>query len=323
MEYVVNMKKKVIAKAPVNIALIKYWGKENEEEVIPYTGSLSLSVSELHTTTMITQCNQGFSFILNGKKATKDDALKIKNFLLHFAQEHELEDICIISENTGPTASGVASSASGFAALAKAANVFFETYYDDQTLANITRLGSGSACRSLFGGLVVWEKTGEVYSIREDGFDFIMVFALLTHQRKSISSKQAMKNTVKTSPFYPTWVNKTTQDLVAMKHAIHVEDLKAIGELTQSSALAMHASMLAAIPPTLYLNSHSLDIVHAMIQLQEEGEFAYPTMDAGMHVKILTNRKSLEKVLETLEHFKVKDIVVTHPEKGAHILHEE
>jgi diphosphomevalonate decarboxylase len=323
MESIPNMKKKVIAKAPVNIALIKYWGKENEEEVIPYTGSLSLSVSELHTTTMITQCNSGFSFFLNGKKASKEDALKIRKFLLNFAQEHELEDICIFSENTGPTASGVASSASGFAALAKAANVFFETYFDNQILANITRLGSGSACRSLFDGLVVWEKSGEVYSIREDGFDFIMVFALLTHQRKTISSKKAMKNTVKTSPFYSTWVSKTTQDLVSMKHAIHIEDLKSIGELTQSSALAMHASMLAAIPPTLYLTSHSLEIIHAIMQLQEEGEFAYPTMDAGMHVKILTNKHSVEKVLETLEHFKVKDIVVTHPEKGAHILYEE
>jgi diphosphomevalonate decarboxylase len=323
MEFVPTMKKKVIAKAPVNIALIKYWGKENEEQVIPYTGSLSLSVSELHTTTMITQCKQGFSFYLNGKKATKEDALKIKNFLLNFAQEHELDGICIVSENTGPTASGVASSASGFAALAKAANVFFETYFDDQILANITRLGSGSACRSLFDGLVVWEKTGEVYSIREDGFDFVMVFALLSHHKKSISSKQAMKNTVKTSPYYPTWVSKTTQDLIAMKHAIHIEDLKSIGELTQSSALAMHASMLAAVPPTLYLTSHSLEIIHAIIKLQEEGEFAYPTMDAGMHVKILTNQQSLDKVLDTLEHFKVKDIVVTHPEKGAQILHDE
>lgn len=316
------MKKKVTAQAPVNIALIKYWGKEDEVNVVPYTGSLSLSVSELYTRTTITRAHS-FSFTLNGRRAIKSDAEKIKKFLLHFAQEHELEEVAITSINTGPTASGVASSASGFAALAKAANVFFETNYDDQTLANITRLGSGSACRSLFSGLVVWEKTGEVYSIREDGFDFVMVFALLSHSQKSISSKQAMKNTVATSPYYSTWVSKTTQDLVAMKHAIHVEDVKMIGELTQSSALAMHASMLAAIPPTLYLTFQSLEIIQAIIQLQQEGVYAYPTMDAGMHVKVLTNRASLDRVLTTLKHYKVKDIVVTHPQKGAHILHEE
>ncbi|MBS3991109.1 MAG: diphosphomevalonate decarboxylase [Erysipelothrix sp.] len=317
------MKHIVTAKAPVNIALIKYWGKEDEAKVIPYTGSLSLSVSELYTVTTIKHSSHGFSFTLNGKKASKADALKIKKFLSHFAQEHELEDISVISENTGPTASGAASSASGFAALAKAANTFFETNFENEILASITRLGSGSACRSLFGGLVVWEKTGEVYTIREDGFDFIMVFALLTHQRKSISSKQAMKNTVSTSPYYEAWVSKTTQDLIAMKHAIHVEDLRTIGELTQSSALAMHASMLSATPPTLFLTHHSLEIIHGIMDLQRHGEFAYPTMDAGMHVKILTNAQSLPKVLETLDAFKVKDIIVTHPEKGAHILYEE
>lgn len=317
------MKHIVIARAPVNIALIKYWGKEDEAKVIPYTGSLSLSVTELYTTTTIKRSDQGFSFTLNGKKASKSDALKIKAFLSHFAQEHELEDICITSENTGPTASGAASSASGFAALAKAANCFFETNFNHEVLSNITRLGSGSACRSLFGGLVVWEKTGEVYTIREDGFDFIMVFVLLTTQKKSISSKQAMKNTVTTSPYYETWVSKTTRDLIAMKHAIHVEDLKTIGELTQSSALAMHASMLSAIPPTLFLTHHSLDIIHAIMDLQNQGEFAYPTMDAGMHVKVLTNAQSLPKVLETLDVFKAKDVIVTRPEKGAHILYEE
>ncbi|MBS3986688.1 MAG: diphosphomevalonate decarboxylase [Erysipelothrix sp.] len=317
------MKKTVTAIAPVNIALIKYWGKEDEEKVIPYTGSLSLSVSELYTKTTISQTRLGFTFSLNGKRASKEDALKIKTFLKHFAEDHELENISIVSENTGPTASGVASSASGFAALAKAANVFFEKHFSDQVLANITRLGSGSACRSLFSGLVVWEKSGEVYTIREDGLDLIMVFALLTNQKKSISSKQAMRNTVQTSPYYPAWIAKTTQDLVAMKHAIHIEDLKSIGELTQSSALAMHASMLATIPPTLYLTPQSMDLIHAIMDLQTQGEFAYPTMDAGMHVKVLTNQASLEHVLKVLNQHKVKDIVVTHPAKGAHILYEQ
>ena len=132
-----------------------------------------------------------------------------------------------------------------------------------------------------------------------------------------------MKNTVKSSPYYQTWVSKTTQDLVAMKHAIHIEDLKSIGELTQSSALAMHASMLATIPPTLYLTPQSMDLIHAIMDLQTQGEFAYPTMDAGMHVKVLTNQASLDHVLKVLNQHKVKDIVVTHPAKGAHILYEQ
>lgn len=316
------MKNIVTAQAPVNIALIKYWGKEDEVNVVPYTGSLSLSVSELYTETTITRADH-FTFTLNGLKATTMEAEKIKKFLLHFAQEDEIDGIAIASINTGPTASGVASSASGFAALAKAANAFFETDFSDQALANITRLGSGSACRSLFSGLVVWEKNGKVYSIREDGLDLIMVFVLLTDAQKTISSKQAMRNTVKTSPYYATWVSKTTHDLEAMKHAIHVEDFKMIGELTQSSALAMHASMLSAIPPTLYLTQQSLEIVQAIIQLQSDGIYAYPTMDAGMHVKVLTNQESLNQVLNTLKQFKVKDIVVTRPQKGAHIVYEQ
>lgn len=316
------MKNKVTAQAPVNIALIKYWGKEDEVNVIPYTGSLSLSVSDLYTETTITRSDR-FSFTLNGLKATVAEAEKIRNFLSHFAQDHEINEVAITSVNTGPTASGAASSASGFSALAKAANVFFETHFSDQTLAQITRLGSGSACRSLFSGLVVWEKSGEVYSIREDGLDLIMVFVLLTNSQKTISSKQAMQNTVKTSPYYATWVNKTTQDLIAMKHAIHVEDFTMIGELTQSSALAMHASMLSANPPTLYLTHQSLEIVQAIIKLQHEGIYAYPTMDAGMHVKVLTNKDSLSHVLATLKQFQVKDIVVTRPQKGAHIIYEQ
>jgi diphosphomevalonate decarboxylase len=257
------------------------------------------------------------------RKLLKQMRQRLRHFSLILLKNMNLKIFALSLRIQDPTASGAASSASGFAALAKAANTFFETNFDNEILSNITRLGSGSACRSLFDGLVVWEKSGEVYTIREDGFDFIMVFALLTHQKKSISSKQAMKNTVNTSPFYETWVTKTTQDLIAMKHAIHVEDLRTIGELTQSSALAMHASMLSAIPPTLFLTQHSLEIIHGIMDLQNQGEFAYPTMDAGMHVKILTNAQSLPKVLETLDAFKVKDVIVTHPEKGAHILYEE
>ena len=154
--------KQVTAKAPINIALVKYWGKRDEQEVLPNNPSVSLSLNLYHTITTLKETeNKEVSFQIN-EHADEEIKKRALDFLRHFNHGEIPSYLSIDTINTGPTAAGLASSASGFAALAMAANEYFGCRYDFQTLASITRKGSGSAVRSLLGNCVAWYDDGHI-----------------------------------------------------------------------------------------------------------------------------------------------------------------
>ncbi|MDZ4197482.1 MAG: diphosphomevalonate decarboxylase, partial [Candidatus Izemoplasmatales bacterium] len=135
------MRKQSTARAPINIALIKYWGKRDEQLVLPYNPSISLSLDVFETkTTMMDSPNEAFTFHLNGQpnEAMKQ---KVSRFLQHFTKGVYPTHLHVETFNSGPTAAGLASSASGFAALAVCANHYYQTGFTLEELASITRLG--------------------------------------------------------------------------------------------------------------------------------------------------------------------------------------
>jgi diphosphomevalonate decarboxylase len=317
--------RKVKARAHANIALVKYWGKEDEKQVIPYNSSLSLTLDKLYTDTTI-ETSEIDEFILNGVKKEGDEAEKVFGFVERFRQQSLRKNrIRVLSVNNFPTAAGLASSASGFAALATAANRYFNLNLSKRDLSEITRFGSGSATRSLFKGFSIWKKDVVPYAYEFDraDWDIAMIVVIINKEKKLISSKQAMRMTVQTSPFYPAWVKSAQTDIERMMIAIKKHDFREVGEITQSNALRMHASMMTAVPPIIYWQPETLSILQAIENLREKGFECYATMDAGPNVKILTRQSQAKAIVDNLLSLvDSANMIICLPGEGAQILDE-
>jgi diphosphomevalonate decarboxylase len=316
--------KAVTSRAPINIALIKYWGKQDETEVLPTAPSLSFSLSRYETITRIARSNkEDVTFRLNGKE---EEAMlpRVKTFLKQFTKGEEPTYLSIESVNTGPTAAGLASSASAFAALAVAANAFFGSNLSLDRLAAITRKGSGSAVRSLLPGAVAWKEDGSIEALDLPFADLWMGILIVDEKKKAIGSTEAMKQTMLTSPDYPTWVANTRLQFASMKDALQQADFGQVGRLAETNALALHRLCKTAVPPIRYLTDRSQNIIDAVKQARESGLFlAFCTMDAGPNVKILckqNDRETIERWAE--EHHFPTPVWSPVDRKGAMLLDE-
>ncbi len=302
------------AQAGTNIALVKYWGKRDAALNLPATGSLSLTLAELGTRTTVRFLDgsdhadadgDGDRVTLNGAPADARVRARVSAFLDRVrARAGITQRAEVVSENSVPTAAGLASSASGFAALALAASRAAGLELASAELSELARLGSGSAARSIFGGFVEMAR-GERADGRDavaapvDGgdaaseasadvpWDVRLVVAITAAGEKAEGSTSAMDRTARTSPFYPAWVASAPGDLVEARAAIAARDLARLGTVAERSALRMHATALAADPPILYWNAATVAAIHATRGLRARGVAAYFTIDAGPHVKVL------------------------------------
>lgn len=291
---------KFTAVAHPNIALIKYWGKRDEDLIIPHTDSLSMTLDIFPTTTVVTLAPtaQTDTVTLNGVAAPKDMSGRVGAFLgLVREMADRTERAAVATTNTVPTGAGLASSASGMAALALAAARAYGLDLDATGLSRLARRGSGSAARSIFGGFAVWH-AGHGSGVEADAssyaepltgvtFDPAMVIALVDSGPKAVSSRAAMRHTVATSPLYPAWAAASAADLAAMRTALADGDFDTVGEIAEGNALGMHATMLAARPAVRYFSAGTLTLLDLVAQLRRDGTPAYATMDAGPNVKVL------------------------------------
>lgn len=302
--------KKYKAKAHANIALIKYWGKENEDLIIPNNNSLSMTLDNLYTETVVnfTDNNKDI-FYLDEKLQDEIETAKISKYIDIFRNLASSDKrVEVHSFNHVPTAAGLASSASGFAALSCALNSLFELNYDKKELTKLARLGSGSASRSIYGGFVEWNKgydheTSYAEKIDDGNFDIAMIILVLDDKKKEISSRQAMKLTVETSPLYPSFVESSKGDINNIKKAIKDRDFDAIGRISQHNAMKMHATMLGSNPPILYLKEKSIQAINKVKDLIKMGFSVYYTMDAGPNVKLIVKKSEIDRIVENLIEF--------------------
>ena len=323
------MIKKGKARAHANIALIKYWGKKNDELVLPMNSSLSLTLDCFYTETEVVFDDniEGDFFYLNNSIQDKNATDKVSKFLDLFRNKVGINTPAIVkSINYVPTAAGLASSASGFAALAAAANIASGLNYGPKELSMCARQGSGSATRSIYGGFVEWQKgtsEGDSYAIEIDdaSWDIGMVVVVVNKREKAVSSREGMKSTVATSPFYKAWVESAGEDLRQIKIAIKNRDFEQMGSIAESNGLKMHATMLGANPPLSYWEPESVVVMQIVRELRSEGIACYFTMDAGPNVKIIC-RLSQSNIIKTrLEQiFKSEQIIVTGPGPGIIVL---
>ncbi|HET7502268.1 MAG TPA: diphosphomevalonate decarboxylase [Kofleriaceae bacterium] len=292
------------AHACANIALVKYWGKRDARLNLPAAGSLSVTLDALVTTTEVTfdpelACDE---LVLGGGPAGPAELARTTAFLDLVREAAQIATRArVVSHNEFPTASGLASSASGYAALAvaaaDAAGLGGAGGLSARALSILARRGSGSAARSVFGGFV------RMHAGRaDDGSDAFAepIASPLTDQVRMViaivgggapkthGSRDAMDHTAQTSPLYRAWVDLVPRDLVAAEAALAAGDLEALGALAEASALAMHASAIAARPAVIYWQPATLAALAEVRALRAAGRAAWATIDAGPHVKVLT-----------------------------------
>lgn len=289
------------ATAHSNIALCKYWGKRVDapaELNLPATGSLSLTLDALWTETVIEPAGAD-RFELDGVTHVDDAARKVFAHLDRMwraaGRDGARPHAHVRSTNHLPTAAGLASSASGFAALTMAAAAAFGAELDRTRLSALARMGSGSAARSIWGGFVRLDRgdrpDGEDCVARSllpaDHWDVRLVVVQTTAGKKPIGSTAGMERSRTTSPYYDAWVDGAPQDLDRAEAALVARDLPTLGAVVEHSCFKMHACMLASSPPFTYWNGTTVEVMRAVWASRAAGLDGFVTIDAGPHVKVL------------------------------------
>ena len=303
---------KVRAKAHANIALIKYWGKKDEKFIIPFANSISFTLDDFYTVTEISEGAED-RFILDGVVQDQRETEKVFEFVDLFRKRSEVK-LVIDSKNHVPTAAGLASSASAYACLTVALNEFFKLGLDKKELSRLARRGSGSACRSIFGGFAEWvagdsDETSYARKLDYD-MDMAMIAVILNKDKKKVASRAGMKQTVETCPFYESWVRSTDEDIEKMHKALKDKDFDQVGRLAEGSALKMHAIMMATQPSIIYLQEETLATIRLIKEMRDQGLSVYFTMDAGPNVKIICKPSQKDQLMEELlKHFDEENLV--------------
>jgi len=293
--------------APSNIALCKYWGKRDAELNLPVNSSLSISLAHLGSHTNISHSETGLDKVrLNNKDLSLDSSFsrKVIAFVDLFRRGQKIP-LIVDTRNNIPTAAGLASSASGFAALVLALDDFFSLKLESPVLSAFARMGSGSASRSIYSGFVRWDMGSQ-----SDGMDSVasqldnrwpnlrIGLIKVSSVQKPVDSRSGMNRTIETSKLYPSWPEQAGSDLITLEQAISDRDFARMGACAEKNAMSMHATMMSAWPPLVYWLPESLAVMHKVWQLREAGVAVYFTMDAGPNLKLLFEACSLS-VLET------------------------
>ncbi|MDJ0765611.1 MAG: diphosphomevalonate decarboxylase [Myxococcota bacterium] len=299
-------------RARANVALVKYFGKRDLALNLPAAGSLSLALDPLVTVTELT-LDPGMTrdaVSVGGDVADVGFHRRVVAFLdlvRHLAGKEIYARV--ETHNTFPTAAGLASSASGFAALALAATRAFGLDLTLDALSALARQGSGSAARSVTGGISVWQAGKQpdgsdsfARSIADPGqWDLRVIIGVSDPGPKSIGSTAAMEQTRTSSPYYDRWITLADQDLARAQQAVIKRDFEALGDIAEGSALAMHAAALAARPGIVFWNGVTVEALHRIRALRLAGHGVYFTCDAGPQPKALCLPNAEDAVAEMLE----------------------
>jgi len=305
-----------------NIALIKYWGDLIPELHIPANGSISMNLEALctHTKVSFDQALQHDDLVLNGKSMQGEAHNRVSNFLGRVRNLAGLSLFARVeSENNFPMAAGIASSASGFAALALAASKAAGLELDEAELSRLARSGSGSACRSIPSGFVEWQAGHEDHDSHAhtiasaNHWDLVDCIALVDREEKPISSSVGHA-LARTSPLQHARVVDTPRRLDICRTAILERDFNKLAQVIELDSNLMHAVMLTSTPPLIYWQPATLSIILAVQDWREEGLPVAYTIDAGPNVHLLCPAALQEQIVSRLQNLPgVRQVLTSHP----------
>lgn len=309
------------ARAHVNFALIKYWGKKDDERRIPHQASLSFTVDKLYTDTLIlfdTNLKKD-NIIINGNINLEAEK-RVVNYLNLLRKELNVNTyVHFNSNNNVPTAAGLASSASSFASIALAFSKEAGLDLSKEELSRLARLGSGSASRSIYSNFAIWNTGNDQTSVAKplniNWPEFRIIVLMIDKNKKRASSTNAMEISVKNEKLYPKWVKESTKDLNEMIDALNQKDIDLVGKIAERNSNHMHD--LIESTKITYKTKDSIKAIKRIESLREKGISAYYTMDAGPNIKIITTDKYVSKILEE---FNDLETIVCKSGKEAHII---
>jgi len=324
------MIRSAVARANSNIAFIKYWGKRDEGLNLPMNSSFSMTLdSQLSTTTKIEFSPEykKDSLVLNNKEQSGIKRERVSKHLdiIRKIAKTKLK-AKVTSENSFPTGAGIASSASGFAALTAAACEALGLRLTAKQLSTIARLGSGSAARSFHDGFVEWQKGNKKNGSDSYGVQFRPasywpelrdIIVITDEKEKKVSSRKGMQLTVKTSKLYKRRIQRVENVLKALKKAVEQKDKETLFEIIMADSDNMHATMHDTKPALDYLNKTSHKIIDLIIRMNENETLAGYNFDAGSTAHIITTFEWVDFIRDELRKIKgIKKIIVSRAGEG-------
>jgi diphosphomevalonate decarboxylase len=309
-----------IACAHPNIALIKYWGKRDGPGNYPATPSLSITLDSLATTTEVDH-GKGADKVFFDDVEVSDP--KVHACLTHLRDTYQIPFLDVHTSNNFPTAAGLASSASGFAALIAAVNAHCGLGLDLASQSDQARRASGSAARSVFGGFVALQGPRWVARplLEAQAWPLTTVIAVTTSEPKAVGSSAGMGLSKATSPYYPAWVESTATDFESAAALVEARDFQGLAEISEFSCLKMHGLMLSSNPGLLYWNPATIACLHAIRELRKQGVAVFFTVDAGPQVKAVCLPEAAASVQTALQDISgVERILTTGLGQGARVV---
>jgi diphosphomevalonate decarboxylase len=322
---------KATAVAHPNIAFIKYWGNRDDELRLAANPSLSMNLGDLYTTTTVTfeKKRERDEIILDDQAAGEAASARVSNHLDLVRQQAKLKaGARVVSRNNFPTGVGVASSASGFAALTLAACAAAGLDLTEAQLSVLARRGSGSASRSVPGGYTEWlmgrgSASSFARSVAPSShWDLRDVVVVVSHEHKVIGSSRGHGLAVG-SPLHAARVATVPAMLAECKRALLARDLTSLGRIIEQDAIMMHAVMMSSRPPLYYWAPATLAIIQAVQDWRRHGLAVYFTIDAGPNVHLICEASYLRQVEGHARGMRdVIDVLVSGPGGPARLVEE-
>lgn len=318
---------KATAKAPANIAFIKYWGRKDEKLRLPVNTSISMNLSGVFTVTTVE-----FS-----RKLKKDEIEILKESLGEEEKERIINHLDrirslgkipfyakVVTKNNFPKGTGIASSASGFAALTVAASTAAGLKLNQKQLSILARQGSGSACRSIPDGFVKWKagnssQTSYAYSIfPPDWWDLRDIIVVLGKTPKKVSSSEGHV-LAESSPFYKPRILGMKDKTQKLKAVLKEKNFRKFGEIIEEEAINMHAVMMTSQPPLFYWLPETMKIILATQNWRDMGLEVFFTIDAGPNVHLICQDQDERKMVDKIKKLGFTELIINKPSVGARL----
>ena len=303
--------REVVAQASPNLALVKYWGKASVEENLPATPSIGITLNDLSSEVSVAESSAGDRVVVDGEI---QEIPRFRPFLDALrTRGNTSASFSVEGTNSFPGGAGLASSASGFAAAAKAGLRLLDLDDGERAVSSLARIGSASAARSAYGGICRLDQEAEYAEPLYDETwwpQLRLLVAVVARGKKPVSSRVAMERSRQTSPYYRAWVETAPEIARRAADAIARRDLDGLGAAMQQSYLGMFGTMYTSVPPVVYWLPESVAILRLCASLREARIPAWETMDAGPQVKILTTEEHSRRIRDAIEGLGMTDRVL-------------
>ncbi len=320
------------AAAHPNIAFIKYWGNQDDVLRIPANGSLSMNLDGLETQTTVSFDTDlgNDQLILNGEPAGEEALNRVSQLLDRLRLLADINTRArVVSENNFPTGTGIASSASAFAALTLAAVTALGLCLSERELSQLARTGSGSASRSIPGGFVEWQPGTDHESsfassiAAPEHWDLVDFIVLISKEHKKVGSSSGHQ-IAGTSPLQEARVLDAERRLKICREALLEKDFETFAEIVEQDSNLMHGVMMTSDPPLYYWLPGTLEIMQGVQSWRKEGLSVCFTIDAGPNVHVICQKSAAEAVKRKLESLmNVRSILKSTPGGPARLLEPE